>query len=273
MKLKVWMLALVCAWAGQAGALPQASELAYGTDRQQRLDVYARSGMHRAPVVIMVHGGAWRVGDKRSGNVVQNKGEHWVAQGIVFVSLNYRLKVDPLTQADDVARALAYVQTHAEELGGDPERVILAGHSAGAHLVSLLSANPARAFAQGARSWRGSISLDSAAMDIVGLMSAPHYRFYNPVFGTDRQYWEQASPYHQLSGNAVPMLVVCSSVRRDQPCRQAEAFARKATQLGGSVTVLAQAREHDAINNELGLPGEYTEAVDLFLEEILQGRH
>ncbi len=65
----------------------------------------------------------------------------------------------------DVARALAAVQARAGEWGGDASRVVLMGHSAGAHLVALLSADPTRAAAEGAGPWRSAVVLDSAAID------------------------------------------------------------------------------------------------------------
>jgi acetyl esterase/lipase len=52
-------------------------DVSYGTDRKQRFDVYAPKGVRNAPVILMVHGGAWRIGDKRSRGVVENKVARW----------------------------------------------------------------------------------------------------------------------------------------------------------------------------------------------------
>ncbi|WP_366519974.1 alpha/beta hydrolase [Sulfuricurvum sp.] len=91
------------------------TDISYGSDKKQRLDVYLPSYSKNAPVIVMVHGGAWKTGDKKSDNVVQNKMNRWVSKGAIFVSLNYRLipNASPTQQAEDVATALAYVQTHA----------------------------------------------------------------------------------------------------------------------------------------------------------------
>ena len=90
-------------------------DLAYGNDPLQRLDVYHPANADRAPVpvIIMAHGGGWVRGNKRLWRVVKNKVTHWVGKGYLFVSTNYRLvpAVDPLMQADDLAKALAFVQS------------------------------------------------------------------------------------------------------------------------------------------------------------------
>ena len=67
----------------------------------------------------MVHGGAWRMGDKAASNVVENKVARWVPRGVLFISANYRLlpEADALAQANDVARALARAQEVAARLG------------------------------------------------------------------------------------------------------------------------------------------------------------
>lgn len=88
-------------------------DVAYGKDPAQKLDVYEPPGAVDAPIILMVHGGGWRHGDKAAANVVNNKVSHYLPRGYVFVSTNYRLAsgVSPVLQAGDVADALASVQT------------------------------------------------------------------------------------------------------------------------------------------------------------------
>jgi acetyl esterase/lipase len=130
-----------------SAATPSLRDVAYGSDPAQRMDVYLPPDAKNAPVLLLVHGGAWRIGDKAHGRVVENKVARWVPQGFVVVSVNYRMLpgADPRVQADDVALALATAQRQAPAWGGDPAKFVLMGHSAGAHLVSLLDAQPARA--------------------------------------------------------------------------------------------------------------------------------
>src|SRR4249919_1684815 len=153
-------------------------------------------------------------------------------------------------RVEDVARALAYVQRHAREWGGDPERVILMGHSAGAHLVSLLSADPARAQAFGAQRWRATVALDSAALDVTAIMQRRHLGLYDRAFGADPQTWRALSPLHQLRAQAVPVLAVCSTQRRDRPCEQAQDYIERARALGVAGEVLPQDLDHEGVNKE-----------------------
>jgi acetyl esterase/lipase len=252
-----------------APAVRVVRDVAYGADPKQRFDVYIPRGAHNAPVILMVHGGGWRIGDKRSRGVVSNKVERWSRAGIVVISVNYRLLpgADPVEQARDVARALAEAQGRLPEWGGDPAKVVLMGHSSGAHLVALLDAHPSLATSLGARPWLGAIILDSAALDVVWTMTRPHLPLYTRAFGADREYWREASPSHHLAAGAKPMLLVCSSLRRDS-CPAATKFAAKATSVGVRAETLPVAKTHASIDAELGATGEYTEAVETFLRTL-----
>ena len=245
-------------------------DLAYGDDPSQRLDVYLRGDAKTPmPIIFMVHGGAWKYGDKRMGTVIENKIQRWVPKGFIFVSVNNRLlpAANPFEQAEDVARALAYVQQHATEFHGDPDRVILMGHSAGAHLVSLVATHPNLAVKQGVKPWLGTVSLDSAAYDITEIMQHRHYKFYDEAFGKDPAFWKKTSPSLTMVDPLAPLLAVCSS-RRDDSIPQAKQFAARAKQSGSSVTVLSEDLSHKEINQKLGEPGTYTEAVEAFLRKL-----
>jgi len=250
-------------------------DVAYGDQPAQRMDVYRpRQRLTGAPVIFMVHGGGWRWGDKAARAVVEHKVAHWVPQGYLVVSVNYRLLpgVKPPVQAQvqDVARALAVAQAHAASWGGNAGQFILMGHSSGAHLVALLSADPQLARKQGAQAWLGTVLLDSAALDVPALMQNRHLHLYDTAFGDEPAQWRAASPLHQLeavNGPLLPMLAVCST-RRSDSCAQAEAFAARAEYFGRPVTVLSEDATHRDINLHLGQPGPYTRAVDAFITSL-----
>jgi len=246
------------------------ADLAYGPEMRQRMDVYLPPQPRRAPVIVMVHGGAWMIGNKALPQVVENKVAHWVTQGAIFVSVNYRLvpQVAPVEQADDVAHALAKVQALAASWGGDPDRVVLMGHSAGAHLVALVGASPLLAQRAGARPWLGTVVLDSAALHLTDLMRGPHARFYDRAFGTEPARWPAASPFDNLTPGAPPMLLVCSTRRPDRSCEQSAEFAGQANARGVRASVSSQDLSHGEVNATLGLPGPETDAVDAFLASV-----
>jgi acetyl esterase/lipase len=114
------------------------SDLAYGADQRQRLDVYAPRHAVKRPVVIFWYGGSWVTGSKADYRFV---GAALAGEGFVAVLPDYRLFPQvtfPLFD-EDGARAVAWVQHHAREFGGDPSRIVLMGHSAGAHTAAFLA--------------------------------------------------------------------------------------------------------------------------------------
>ncbi|WP_058643705.1 alpha/beta hydrolase [Pseudacidovorax intermedius] len=272
--IRRWLPALALLLAAALADAAPDRQWAYGPDSTQRLDVYLPARPQGAPVLVMVHGGAWMYGRPDAPNVVDAKVSHWVRErGFVFVSVGYRLvpAVDVATQAQDVARALAEVQRLAPDWGADPQKLVLMGHSAGAHLVALLSADPAQAVAQGARPWRGSVVLDSAALDTEALMQRRHLRMYDRAFGSEPAAWRAVSPTARLAPASLPMLLVCARERRDDSCAQSAQFAGRVQKAGGHATVLPQPLSHSEVNARLGEPGAYTQAVDRFIDTLLAG--
>lgn len=273
----------------QAAAAPAAlsagvqriADVPYGTDPAQRMDVYVptspTTGTNslvasavRAPVIFMVHGGGWRIGDKAMGRVVQEKVNRWVPKGFILISINYRMLPDApvAVQERDVQAALMAAQQRAGTWGGDPSRFILMGHSAGAHLAALLNARAPQALREGAWPWLGTVSLDSAMMNVPARMRAPHLPLYDDAFGTDPAYWVAMSPFHQWTVGAPPMQMVCSAQRADDPCQQSDAMARHVRNQGGRAEVLPQDLDHGEINAQLGLDSDYTRAVEAFMGSL-----
>ena len=112
-------------------------DIPYATPAQERqvLDVYSPANAKNLPVVFWIHGGGWEGGDKSS---VKLKPQAFMDRGFVFVSTNYRLlpKVDMETIVADVAKSIGWVHKHIAEYGGDPNRIFVMGHSAGAQLAA-----------------------------------------------------------------------------------------------------------------------------------------
>lgn len=242
--------------------------VAYGSDPAQVFDVFlpAEQAAEGAPVILMFHGGGWKRGDKSMRMSLDSKVERWVARGFIFITANYRLlpEAEVEQQLRDVARAVSVAQDKAAEWGGDRRRVILMGHSAGAHLVALYSSAPSRFAEPNAAPVLGTVALDSAAMDVTRIMEQKHFKLYDRPFGTDPDYWKAMSPIHRLERGAPPILAVCSS-RRQESCDQAGKFTERSRWLGNRAEVLPEDLSHGEINSQLGLDGAYTDAVEKFM--------
>jgi acetyl esterase/lipase len=251
-------------------------DIAYGADRKQRYDIYLPAQVSPgAPLLVMVHGGGWRTGDKALARVVNNKAAWWLARGGVFISVNNRLvpDADPLLQAKDVAAAVASIQQRARQWQADPAKTLLMGHSAGAHLVALLGSNPALLRQAGAQRPLGVVALDSGALDVPALMAQKRVPpLYRDAFGTDPAFWATVSPQQQLQPDGLPMLLVCSSTRHfpTSPCDEARKLAAHGRTLGVAMQVQPEALSHSEINDQLGLPSDYTDAVTAWINHRLR---
>jgi acetyl esterase/lipase len=133
------------------GSFRRTSDLPYGDDARQKLDVYVPGRPGHRPVVIFFYGGTWSAGNKSNYAFV---GAALAEHGYVTVIPDYRLypKIRFPTFVEDGARAVAWVQQHARDFGGDPDRLVLMGHSAGAHIAALLALNPSCLAAAGVHS-------------------------------------------------------------------------------------------------------------------------
>lgn len=263
--LRAWILIIALLAPGVLAAAPAKvlRDLAYGPEARQILDVYLPEAPQAAPILVMMHGGGWKLGDKRGPRVWINKQIHWGGRGYIVVSVNTRMlpEADPGVQAADLARALTYVQGQAAGWGGDAGQIVLMGHSSGAHLALLLSADPAR---YDLPPWRATVALDTAVTDAEALMTGWPSPIHWQAFGEDPEFWQAVSPQAHLSVRGVPSLLVCSELRRIS-CVMAQRYALAAAQAGAQARVLPVALNHSQINGELGKPGPYTDAVEAYL--------
>lgn len=170
---------------------------------KQALDVYRPVSAGKSPVLVFVHGGAWTRGDRRQYPFLANR---FVREGYVVVVPSYRLspKVVHPAHIEDVAAAVAWTFRNIADYGGDPKRIAVGGHSAGAHLISLLATDPQwlKAHELDPTRLRGAIGL-SGVYDFTGLAG----RATSPIFGRDPDRLRAASPRHHVSRDAPPFLL------------------------------------------------------------------
>jgi arylformamidase len=268
-------LVALAAAAGPAGAATAHPDLSYdldgAPDAANRLDLYTPDGARPKddrPVVVYVHGGAWAVGDK--ANRIADKVRLFTGAGDVFASVNYRLspssgeaehgRVMFPDQPHDVGEAVAWLGRHVARYGGDPTRIVLIGHSAGAHLVALVSTDPRYLRAYGFAPWKviGTIALDSDAYDIPARIAGGTRRarqiLYN-AFGTPAENarsgaWATASPITWADPTDPRALFVTQAAN---PARATEA-GWMATALGQdpTATVFRAPYDHEGINAAVG---------------------
>ncbi|MGJ4892051.1 alpha/beta fold hydrolase [Bradyrhizobium sp. HKCCYLRH3099] len=256
-----------------------AAEYAYGADPLQKLDFWQARGGAPAPLVVFVHGGGWKRGDKRNATGAA-KVEHMLAQGYAFASIDYRL-VPAATveqQAADVAAAVAWLRNNAGRLRIDPSRIVLMGHSAGAHLVALVGTDPRYFTAAGVslRDVSGIIALDGACYDVARQLTDSG-RFmldtYIQAFGTDPARQRALSPTLQAAKPNAPAFLILHVDRADGKV-QSEALGAALTQAGTPAEVAGVGgtglRGHMEINRELGDPSHpATAIVDTWLRRTI----
>lgn len=254
----------------RAGALPAGwREDAYGAEARQKVDWAVPAGQGRAPLLLFVHGGGWSIGDKRMG--AGQKGQHFLGQGWAFASANYRLVPQATVeqQAADVASALAWLR---RQPGVDGNRIVLMGHSAGAHLAALVGTDPQYLAAAGVplSAIRGVVLLDGAGYDVGQQMGERGNRvqgMYTQAFSTDPARQAKLSPArHAAAPNVADWLILPVASRQDSTA-QSQALAAKLTAAGSRAIVAAQqGKTHATLNRELGQPGDpSTAVVDRFL--------
>ncbi len=266
--------------AGAGTAIPPTRTLAYGSDPLQALDLWVPEGARAAPLVLFVHGGGWSRGSKRNA-VGRALPGHMLAQGYAFASIDYRLvpAASVEQQAGDVAAALAHLLQRAEALGIDPTRVVLTGHSAGAHLAALVGTDERYLKAAGLSfaDLRGVMPNDGAAYDIAAQLTdaGPMLKkTYTRAFGTDPARHAALSPTMHAAAPNAPAFLLLHVQRPDGVAQNrtlAEALKRAGTMVEIGSVPGEGLRGHMEINRKLGEP-DYpaTPVMDAWLKKVLE---
>ncbi len=226
--------------------------LSYGAHDLHALDIHQASAGEAKPLLAFIHGGAWQFGDKarraRDRKVPFAHDEGWH-----FAALNFRLlpEVGVIHMAQDVARALAKLFAEAGRLGIDPQRVVLAGHSSGAHLAALVASDPALLGAHGLAPdmLAGVLAIDGAAYDPSRPSTQSRFlsrRLIDPAFaGTQRDAISPIAQIRQGRASIPPFLILSAKVKRGET--QSRLLARELNHAGHRVRL----REFD----ERGIAG------------------
>lgn len=257
------LLPLAAALALPARALAAGpTSLPFGPHPLQAVDVYDEPGLKDAPVLLFIHGGGWRRGDKRGVNALPDYARR---HGFLLVSANYRMapEVDAGGCAEDVASAIAWLTRNAAGHGGDPRRIFVAGHSAGAHLAALVGVDPQYLGQYGVKpsDLAGVIPIDGAGYDAVAQMRYLGERpgqlgeIYQNAFGARAA---ELSPTTLVkAGQAYPPFLIFHVASRPDAQRQSQGLADALQAVGGQAQVIAAPGEtHMTINRDFGTAGD-----------------
>lgn len=234
------------------------------------LDVYASPAAKKAPVVFWIHGGGWQTGDKSD---VAQKPQFFVDKGFVFISVNYRLlpQVEMIDIFRDVAKSFRWMHDHIAEFGGDPGRVLVGGHSAGAQLAALLCIDDRYLKAEGLAftDLIGCVPVDGDTYDVPAIIETAETRCRvhgqpMPKFGhrvkfgnTPEKHRDYSAVTHVAKDKGIPPFLILHVA--DHPDTSAQAF-RLSTVLkeAGAKTTVFAARDtnHSKLNDNLGVAGD-----------------
>jgi acetyl esterase/lipase len=222
---------------GDPSGVP-AADVAYGSDPLQHLDIYqARNSSGPAPMLLFVHGGGWSIGDKSELSWL---GAKLAEQGVLVAVANYRLSpaVQHPAHAQDVARAVAWLYRNGANYGGDPQRLYLGGHSAGAHLASLVALDGTFLTAEGLSPSvvRSVVGVSGAGYDLDARYAAsPLAQLFYAAFGKDPTRWALAAPLHYVDHAAPPFLLIHGLEDTQAPAAGAQNFAQALKKDGGQI--------------------------------------
>jgi acetyl esterase/lipase len=254
-------------------------------DARQKLDIYAPAEAKNLPVVFWIHGGGWQAGDRTS---VQIKPHAFVNKGFVFVSTGYRLlpNVEMIDIFHDVAKSLAWVHKHIAEHGGDPNRILVMGHSAGAQLAALISIDDRYLKAEGASlsMVKGCVPVDGDTYDVPAIIETAETRRrvhgqpqakigHREKFGNDpAKHRDYSAVTHVGKDKGIPPFLILHVADHPDTSAQAERLETALKNAGVSTKrVPAKQTDHNKLNEGLGLPEDApTKAMFDFVADALK---
>jgi arylformamidase len=230
----------------------------------QTLDVYAPSDAKGAPVVVFVHGGEWAKGDKSNVSV---KPKFFNSNGVIFISLNYRLSGTDRhpAQVDDISSALRWTRDNIEKFGGDRKKILLMGHSAGCHMVTLVGLDAQYLAKVGMKpsDLAGVISWSGGAFDLPEKVAqgGMYADFIHQNFGDDTADWKAASPMHHIADGKPQTAFLFASAEQGNPASKVatDKMVSLITAAGGSAqNIMLQGKTHFTAIHEMGMKDDVT---------------
>jgi arylformamidase len=245
-------------------------------NERRMLDVYSPSEGKNHPVVVWIHGGGWRQGDK---SLVHNKPKAFVDKGFVLVSINYRFVPNATVNqiAEDVAKAIRWTHDHAKEFGGDPNTIIVSGHSAGAQLAALVCTDDRYLKAEmlPLSIIKACVPVDGDTYDVplqIKTVEDKRANSYRETFGDEASQKNLSSVTHVAKGKNIPPFLILHVADHPETKAQSERLVKVLQESGISAKAYpAEGKNHTTINNDLGLAGDRpTQEMFTFLSAALK---
>lgn len=231
---------------------------AYGPDPRHRLDIFRQATTSGAPVFVYLHGGGFVMGDKHTEGspFYSNVGDFAARQGWVGVTMTYRLA--PAHQfpagAEDIAAAIRWLKDNVAAHGGDPERIVIAGQSAGAAHVAAYVAHRRLHVADG-----GGIAGAVMMSGIFDTMTCHPNDFHRAYYGDDPKGWGPASSIAGLIASEVPQLFTLAELDPEDFQRQAAQLAHEWTVAKGRYPELHWLAGHNHLSPALCIGSDQAE--------------
>ncbi len=232
-----------------------------------KLDVYQPRKAQKNPVVIFIHGGYWEAGNK---DIYKFLGRNFAKKGITTVIPSYTLSPNGnyQTMAEEVAAAIEWTHANIADYNGDPEQIFLMGHSAGGHLIALVSTNPK--YLANKEMIKGTILNDAAALDMYSYLkehppTASHN--YDVTWTKEEQNWKDASPIYFLSENVPPFLIYVGTKTYPSIIAQNKDFVQELNKYQPNVAINYLPKKHVPMMSQYFFPWNkhYQEIID-FIE-------
>jgi acetyl esterase/lipase len=266
------------------------SNIPYANPAHERqvLDVYAPEDAQNLPVIFWIHGGGWQTGDKTD---VQIKPRVFAGRGFVFVSTNYRLlpHVEIGVLIRDVAKSLGWVHKNIAGYGGDPRRIFVMGHSAGAQLAALLCIDDRYLKEEGVPFdvLKGCVPVDGDTYDVPAIIMTAEIRqtvhglplpeFGHRVkFGNDpEKHLDFSAVTHVSKDKGISPFLILHVAGHPDVTAQALRLSAALKKAGVPAKVFgARETTHSQLNANLGLPDDpATEELFKFLGALAGATH